>query len=195
MKSLRLSSLALATACCLAAMTSCSSDDEPRNDNTDKDAPMATEFQTKAEGKIWTPSADEQMTWVTTDGQVLTADELSASAGGSYRHSYHFYGTEATRFQLLTFGGGDPATPRAVRQTYTYDYDQKSGTATFRTPGTNDEAMSIDIESVSENRMVIHDTSDLRPAAGGAETAYRRVVLVPVDKSQEQTWWDTYVAV
>lgn len=172
------------------AFVSCSSDDEPVNNDPDNDVPKVSEFQATAENKIWTPSAQEETVWVTTDGQTLTAEDLEPVSGSGYQNSYHFTGGEASRFQFQVFGPGEQ---RACRYDYSYEYDEETGAITFAPKGNGAAAFTLTVESLSADRMVIRDT-DLRESAKG-EIAYRRVTLVPVDKAEEQQWWDTYVKI
>lgn len=164
------------------AFVSCDSDDEPVNNPSDINPPRASEFQAKAGDRIWTPSTQETAVWVTTDGQTLTADDLEPVFGGGIE-SYYFNGSEAVQFIL------QPGYPCQVG--YNFNYDEESGAITFTHKDKSSISFTMTVESLSEDRMVVRDM-DLRESAKG-EIAYRRVVLVPVDKAEEQKWWDTYI--
>lgn len=178
--------LTLVTICCACVMTACGSDDEPKT-SPENSVPKISEFQAIVENKIWTPSSHEDITWITTDGQVLTANDMDAVSGSIYQQSYYFNNSEAVIFEFQLFG---PSDTRAHKYNYTCDFDESKNVISFSTQENNAETFSIELESISADRMVIHD-SQVRESEKG-EVAYRRVVLVPVDKSEEQTWWDTY---
>lgn len=170
-------------------LASCSSDDVTKTEEIT--APTYSAFKAQVENKIWTPDTEEEVTWITTDGKVLTAEDLEPASGNSYRYSYFFSGDEATRFVFCTFG--PVSGPRAYRVDYGYTYDPQTGHITFDNSDdvkANVQDIDVEIESVTETRMIIRDQYGCERAP---DCAYRRVVYKAVENEQAADFWSTYV--
>lgn len=145
----------LLTLLATGAFVSCSSDDEPVNNSPDNDVPKVSEFQATAENKIGLPPHRMRPSGSPPDGQTLTADDLEPVSGSAYRNSYHFTGGEASRFQFQFFGPGEQ---RACRYDYSYVYDEQTGLITLVPKGNGAATVTLTVESLSADRMVIRDT-------------------------------------
>lgn len=159
----------------MSALSACSDDDEPEVNPDEK-------LSALLENKIWQEQPLETR-WMTEEGKLVTEDELEPMSGDAHCDSYFFSGDKATVFEYYV---AIPIGIRYWRYDYTYSIDWKTGEVSLYTLN-GKAAKSFVIESVSENELVVLDSYGYR-----YDALYRRRVLTPVAKADEQKWWDEY---
>lgn len=169
----------------LFAAASCS-DDVPVKE---KETPVLTEaFRVDLEGKIWQEANPEQTMYITNDGKLVTPSELPETCGATYTYAYYFADGKATVFQRQTSGPAS-SLPPTFRYTFAYTVDFQSGTISFvKADGSHAGGnLPFEIEKLTDSELVIHDKYYVQEGY-----KYRRCVLTPVPKAEEQQWWDTF---